>query len=216
MKKNVRMFAALLAMLAIAACGNGNSGEYSGLFGDFFNELYSPADTDAKDKFYQERNDKLRDNPIPLEIDADVPLLTNGVNRVENPLNFYCDAQITRGGVYQMGNCWAEPATEDEKYNFNGRFALVMLGEDGNAIYSVPLSISGLEKCSYNKLVVNPAGTEVELNFAVDFKPFYAQKLSAVRSLRVVDRTANAAILDELAKTVQAEEREYDNNQTTK
>lgn len=216
MKKNVSMFVALLATLAIASCGNGKSGEYSGLFGDFFNEHYSSADSDAKEKFYQECNDRLRENPIPLEIDADVPLQTNGVNRVEDPLNFYCVAKITRGGVYQTGSCWAEPATEDERYNFNGRFALVMLGEDGNAIYSVPLSIYGLEKCSYNKLVVNPAGTEVELNFAVDFKPFYAKKLSAVRSLRVVDKTANAAMLDELAKAVQAEEREYDNNQTVK
>lgn len=216
MKKNVRMFVALLSTLAIAACGNGKSGEYSGLFGDFFNEHYSAADNDAKDKFYYEYNEKLQENPIPLEIDADVPLQTNGINRVENPLNFYCNAKITRGGVYQMGSCWAEPTTEDEKYNFNMRFALVMLGEDGNAIYSIPLSIYGLEKCSYNKLVVNPTGTEVELNFAVDSKPFYAKKLSAVRSLRIVDRTANAAMLDELAKAVQAEEREYDNNQTMK
>lgn len=207
---------ALLALLAIVACGKGKSGEYSGLFGDLLNEQYSTDDSETKDGFYYEYNEKLKENPIPLEIDADVPLQTNGVNRVEAPLNFYCKAKTTRGGVYQLGSCWVEPTTEDEKYNFNTRFALVMLGEGGNAIYSVPLSIYGLEKCSYNKLVVNPAGTEVELNFAVDFKPFYAKKLSAVRSLRIVDRTANVAMLDELAKTVKAEEREYDNSQTTK
>ena len=103
-----------------------------------------------------------------------------------------------------------------QNYNFNARFELVMFDKDGKAIYSVPLSVYGLEKCSYNKRVVNPVGTEVELNFGVNTKPFYAQKLSAVERLRIVDRSANAKMLEELAKAVKAEEQEYINNQTTK
>lgn len=219
MKKNVTKIVTLLTVsLVMASCGNGgsSSGKYGGLFGELLNEHYSTDDGDARDKFYWDYNDKLKENPIPLEIDADVPLQTNGVSRVKNPMNFYCDAKTTRGGVYLMGSCLVEPTTEEENYNFNARFELVMFDKDGKAIYSVPLSVYGLEKCSYNKRVVNPVGTEVELNFGVNTKPFYAQKLSAVERLRIVDRSANAKMLEELAKAVKAEEQEYINNQTTK
>ena len=221
MKKNVKQFKVYFAMtvsaLVMISCGGeSKSGEYGGLFGELLNEHYSADDNDAKDKFYWEYNNKLRETPIPLEIDTDVPLQTDGVSRVSNPMNFYCNAKTTRGGICLMGNCWVEPTTDDEAYNFDMHFELVMLDKDGNAIYSVPLTISGLEKSNYNKRVVNPTGTEVELNFGVDTKPFYAQKLSAVERLRIVDRKANAEMLDELAKLVKAEEQEFDNNQATK
>lgn len=221
MKKNVTMFmtafAVIVAALVMFSCGGGSkSGEYGGLFGELLNEHYSADDNDTKDKIYWDYNNKLRENPIPLEIDAEVPLQTNGVSRVENPMNFYCNAKTTRGGVFLMGSCLVEPTTDDEAYNFDSRFELVMLDKDGKAIYSMPITISGLEKCSYNKRVVNPSGTEVELNFGVDTKPFYAQKLSAVEHLRIVDKKANAETLDEIAKAVKEEEQEYNNNQTAK
>lgn len=207
--KKIFIGAAALAVLMLASCGG--SSESGGLFGKFIDAAYT-YDSEKLSDFYIEQNEALVQTPIAVEVDADVPLQTAGVNGVKENMDFYCDATITRAGVYQANTCWAEPKNDDERYDFDMRFEVLLCDKDGTPVYSVPCSVYGLEKSTLQKRVVNPKGTTVQLNFGIDSKPFYAELLVNVERIRIVDRKANAELIDQLSRSVKQAEQDFNNS----
>lgn len=216
MKKNLSMWLLALAMLMLASCGGGSNG-YSGVFGELFNAKYEIIDNDKISEFYDNYNSKLAKTPIPIEVDKNVPLETAGINRVED-MSFYASAKTTRGGVYSGYTSWAEPKNDDESYEFDLHFAVLLCDKDGNPIYSVPLAIYGLQRSTLRQRIVNPIGTEVELNFGIDYSQFYVQKLSVVERIRIVDANENGDLIKQLSQTLKEEKNAFDEQQaqTTK
>lgn len=210
--KKIFISVAALAVLVLTACGD--SSKSGGLFGKFIDAEYASYDSEKLSDFYFEQNEALTKNPIAVEIDADVPLQTAGVNSVQANMNFYCDATTTRAGVYQANTCWAEAKTDDESYDFDMRFEVLLCDKEGKPIYSVPCSVYGLEKSNLQKRIVNPKGATVQLNFGIDTKPFYAQLLANVEHIRIVDKKANIELIDQLSRSVKQAEQDFNNKKS--